>query len=93
MLKQFKNGWVNRRRLALVSIVIAAVPGCTPEPESVKPPRIVKAMQVVEASTISSRSFPGRASRPAVFDSGFFRLPFGYGFLLASFDPRSTPSG
>jgi RND family efflux transporter MFP subunit len=37
------------------------IAGCAPEPEPAKPPRSVKAMQVVSPSTITSRSFPGRA--------------------------------
>jgi RND family efflux transporter MFP subunit len=48
-------------RTACVIAIAAIAAGCGPEPETAKPPRSVKAMQVVAPSAISTRSFPGRA--------------------------------
>jgi RND family efflux transporter MFP subunit len=61
MLKTLNNSWTHLRRLAAVAAVGVALSGCSSEPETARPPRIVKAMQVVEASTFATRSFPGRA--------------------------------
>ncbi len=50
------------RNACLIAIAIALpITACAPEPETAKPPRSVKAMQVVAPSTLASRSFPGRA--------------------------------
>ncbi len=58
----------NRTGTSFPLVVIGAVvvsgllvAACAPEPEPAKPPRSVKAMQVVAPSTLASRSFPGRA--------------------------------
>lgn len=39
----------------------AMLAACAPEPETAQPPRAVKAMQVVGASSLASAAFPGRA--------------------------------
>jgi len=48
---------------SLVTGILAGllIASCGPAPETAKSPRSVKAMQVVAPSTISTRSFPGRA--------------------------------
>ncbi len=62
MLKQCSDANINFTCIAAGIIAGGLlVLGCAPEPETAKPPRSVKAMQVVAPSTIGSRSFPGRA--------------------------------
>ena len=65
MLKKcFDAKVIFARTACLIAIAIAiALPitACAPEPETAKPPRSVKAMQVMAPSTLASRSFPGRA--------------------------------
>jgi RND family efflux transporter MFP subunit len=61
MLKKYFDANVIVPRTAGLIAAALMVVGCAPEPETAKPPRSVKAMQVVAPSTISSRSFPGRA--------------------------------
>ena len=46
-------------RPAALCLLLAS---CAPEAEPEKPPRPVKAMQVLDASSLSTRAFPGRAS-------------------------------
>jgi RND family efflux transporter MFP subunit len=61
MLKKYFDANVIVLRTAGLIAAALMVVGCAPEPETAKPPRSVKAMQVVAPSTIASRSFPGRA--------------------------------
>ncbi|MCZ6516935.1 MAG: efflux RND transporter periplasmic adaptor subunit [Gammaproteobacteria bacterium] len=63
MLRQcFDANVIFARTACLIAIAIALpITACAPEPETAKPPRSVKAMQVVAPSTLASRSFPGRA--------------------------------
>ena len=61
MLKKYFDANVIVPRTAGLIAAALMVVGCAPEPETAKPPRSVKAMQVVAPSTIASRSFPGRA--------------------------------
>ncbi len=58
--KCFDANVIFARTAGLIAIALF-VAGCAPEPEPAKPPRSVKAIQVVGPSTLSSRSFPGRA--------------------------------
>jgi RND family efflux transporter MFP subunit len=61
MLRKFFEANACCARTACLFAIALFVAGCAPEPEPAKPPRSVKAMQVVAPSTISARSFPGRA--------------------------------
>ncbi len=61
MLRQCFDAKVIFARTACLIAIALPVAGCAPEPETARPPRSVKAMQVVAPSTIGSRSFPGRA--------------------------------
>ncbi len=54
-----KRTWTSVVVVATASGILLAA--CAPEPEPAKPPRSVKAMQLVGPSTLASRSFPGRA--------------------------------
>lgn len=49
------------KRVVLATAVIFLAAGCAPEPETEAPQRSVKAMQVLPASSVASRVFPGRA--------------------------------
>ncbi len=53
------NGKVALAGLALVFVLGL---GCSPESEPSKPPRPVKAMRVLDASSLSTSAFPGRAA-------------------------------
>lgn len=62
MLTKLNFSFIKQGRgLAGPLVLAAALAGCAQEPEPAQPPRFVKAMQVVEASTFATRSFPGRA--------------------------------